>query len=80
MMSIRLITLSILTSLVASEENHWPRARQCREDHFTYDAVVVGAGLSGLVAAKYLDKAGLGTLVLEARDRVGMLTSSLTRH
>ena len=35
------------------------------------DIVVVGAGISGLYAAKLLKQRGLSVIVLEARDRVG---------
>ncbi|XP_073523345.1 amine oxidase [flavin-containing]-like [Phyllobates terribilis] len=36
-----------------------------------YDVVVIGAGISGLSAAKVLVESGLSVVVLEARDRVG---------
>src|SRR5690242_9833861 len=36
-----------------------------------YDVIIVGGGHNGLVAACYLAKSGLKTLVLEARDVVG---------
>jgi phytoene dehydrogenase-like protein len=44
-----------------------------QEGSLKYDAIIVGAGHNGLVTAAYLGKAGLRTLVLERRDRVGGL-------
>ncbi len=41
-----------------------------------YDAIVVGAGHNGLVTAAYLARAGMNTLLLEARDRVGGTAAS----
>jgi monoamine oxidase len=37
----------------------------------TYDVIVLGAGLAGLIAARDVRAAGRSVLVLEARDRVG---------
>src|SRR6185369_10326640 len=37
----------------------------------TYDVTIVGGGHNGLVAACYLAKSGLKTLVLESREVVG---------
>lgn len=45
-----------------------------------YDAIVVGAGHNGLVAAAYLARAGLETLVLERRDAIGGAAISEERY
>jgi phytoene dehydrogenase-like protein len=47
-----------------------------------WDAIVVGAGHNALVAATYLGRAGLRTLVLERRERVGGAADSaeIARH
>jgi phytoene dehydrogenase-like protein len=37
----------------------------------TYDAIVVGGGHNGLVAAAYLAKSGANTVVLEGRHKIG---------
>src|SRR3954470_17401448 len=42
----------------------------------TYDAVIVGGGHNGLVAAAYLARAGRSTLLLERRDELGGATVS----
>src|SRR5258708_32563282 len=36
-----------------------------------FDVVIVGAGLSGLLACKYMKAAGLSCVVLEASDDIG---------
>ena len=36
-----------------------------------FDVVIVGAGLSGMLACKYMKAAGLSCIVLEATDDIG---------
>lgn len=42
----------------------------------TYDAVVIGGGVAGLTVAALLGRRGMRVIVLEARDRLGGLTST----
>lgn len=48
-----------------------------KQDYKVYDAIVVGGGHNGLVAATYLAKAGKAVLLLEARDESGGATTSV---
>lgn len=50
-----------------------PTRRRIEGDH---DAIVIGAGHNGLIAATYLARAGMRTLLIEARDSVGGCASS----
>lgn len=43
----------------------------CKTKEIIYDAIIIGAGVSGLAAAKTLIEAGKQILVLEARNRIG---------
>src|SRR6185312_1279661 len=45
-------------------------------DRSSKSAVVVGAGISGLLSAYYLDRAGFEVTLIEASDRVGGLIST----
>ncbi|MGA2234175.1 MAG: NAD(P)-binding protein [Terriglobales bacterium] len=41
--------------------------------NWRYNAVIIGAGHNGLIAAAYLGRAGDSTLVLERRDIVALV-------
>src|SRR4030043_1364590 len=44
-----------------------------------YDAIVIGAGMGGLIAASLLSKKGLKTLLLEKEEQVGGYVVSFKR-
>ncbi|CAG8421138.1 unnamed protein product [Penicillium salamii] len=48
-----------------------PREKRTAPAGHIYDAIVVGAGYAGLMAAREMTDRGLSVLMLEARDRVG---------
>ena len=48
-----------------------------KHNHKKYDAIIVGGGHNGLVAAIYLAKAGKNVLLLEANEELGGATTSV---
>ena len=54
-----------------------PRTEQ-PDDVQRADAIVVGGGHNGLIAAAYLARAGLQTILVEARSEVGGCASTVT--
>ena len=53
------------------------KSYQMKHTQTVYDAIVVGGGHNGLVAAGYLARAGKAVLLLEAQDELGGATSSV---
>ncbi|KAH8702931.1 amine oxidase [Phaeosphaeriaceae sp. PMI808] len=58
---------SRLWTLILALQSFHPNKRSSTD----FDVIIVGGGYSGLMSAYTLQQAGLQTLVLEARDRVG---------
>ncbi|PIU41664.1 MAG: hypothetical protein COS99_04270 [Candidatus Omnitrophica bacterium CG07_land_8_20_14_0_80_42_15] len=46
----------------------------------TYDVVIIGAGISGLVCGCYLAKTGMKALIIEKNDKVGGCCTSFKRN
>lgn len=64
-------------------ESIWSRTveipeRECLEEELRADAVVIGAGMSGLLTAFLLEESGLKTVVLEAERIAGGQTKNTT--
>ena len=55
-------------------------ARSTRSTRAEYDALILGGGFCGVTAARECAKAGLRTLILEARGRVGGRTHTVEWH
>lgn len=69
--SIFLMNRKVLIALVLVLSSLPSDCAIARNSDFEYDVIVIGAGISGLAAAKTVEDAGLRTVVIEARDRIG---------
>ncbi|XP_007938166.1 pyridine nucleotide-disulfide oxidoreductase domain-containing protein 2 [Orycteropus afer afer] len=63
----------LFRALLASPHPAWRQAHSGTRGHLKpeYDAVVIGAGHNGLVAAAYLQRLGVNTVVFERRHVIG---------
>ena len=50
------------------------------KENYDYDAIIIGAGISGLVCGCYLAKAGMKTLIVEKNSKPGGYCCSFTRQ
>jgi phytoene dehydrogenase-like protein len=62
---------------LARKSENSQRGASMKEHSKTYDALIVGGGHNGLVAACYLAKAGKSVLLLEAHEEMGGATTSV---
>lgn len=46
----------------------------------TFDYIIVGAGIGGIVLAKYFEEKGLSYVILEASDHVGGRINTISQH
>ena len=61
---IKLLGLSGAATLLSSHTSY-------KEENKDISVIVIGAGLSGIAAAKELNDAGVNVQIIEARDRIG---------
>lgn len=66
-----LIFLLLVSSFLACDKNAESNPSGNNENDFTGDVIIVGAGASGLAAAKKLEDEGISYQILEATDKVG---------
>src|ERR1700757_4059915 len=63
--------LNVQSNMWRAERPTQAPGRQSSMARESYDAIVIGGGHNGLVAAAYLARSGANTLVLEQRDTPG---------
>ena len=61
----------------AGDDRYGARSVESRPVNDAYDVLVIGGGFAGVTAARECAKAGLRTLIVEARDRLGGRTNTV---
>ena len=68
----------ILAVVLQAHQERWQQKKNIRHLVMkSYDIIIIGAGINGLITASILGKKGKSVLLLESRDKIGGMASTM---